>query len=570
MAFPAILFTLYFALFVWDEFYGVLFFLSGLFLLDRNFAYIHITFYGFPIYLVEFCLILWALCLVYRKPAFIMSAWRSLPVNFRWFWSLYLAMGCISLAKGVNHYPLARVMRDSALVYYSLGILLIMALDLSFEKLRIVMITLASCALAKALADCLSHAYLPVGFATFFLGQPAAVSLLLGMALLSYAAINKLCISSLRAYGWLVLLSSAILTDAVRSTWTGICVAVLVLIGLLCFQLPLRTIVKRVCVLGALIGLGSVTVLKLMSLNFQKPSKLQPTFTTPVPAPTPTPTPISQPIAKPVAPPSPKPMVQRPPPLPIVSPVPTSVVTPALPNVPAVVKPAEPERPLDRALKKFTSFAQGRQSPNVMTRLLMWEDAIDEVFSVGLFSPTLSEKDLTRYKIRWDETERRNHVWKIRVSARNLSDYAVYIHVVENNDIPPTTLLSEITRALTGLPFGKMFLPPQIVWDVDAINRYDPHNELIAILYRLGLLGLMSFLGLVAVTWRWCYTYLKGNSLKEHSRTILLAAAVCTVCHVVHSLTDNTLENAFKGLWFWFLIGIIFAVPRLQRSGKNL
>ena len=120
---------------------------------------------------------------------------------------------------------------------------------------------------------------------------------------------------------------------------------------------------------------------------------------------------------------------------------------------------------------------------------------------------------------------------------------------------------NRILRMFFGVPFGHRFVPGRIAW-VHQVNRYDPHNSLIAILYRTGLVGFVSFLLLTgAAFWNALKSIKMATELD--GKYVLFAVMSCLVYHLGHSLTDVTLENPFRGVLFWFLLGLMMVLTSM-------
>ena len=247
-------------------------------------------------------------------------------------------------------------------------------------------------------------------------------------------------------------------------------------------------------------------------------------------------------------------------------------------------------RKLDHAvLVELQSFTLGSKSENVKTRFYLWQDAISEVFSIGLFSGHV-KKDVSRcylsvYRMKSDQTsiqipivERGRTVQAIEVhldassSEASLQKSSAAPSVYSSHAIqilmpisplmgvasaaPPTTAALRFRRILLGLPFGKPFYPPQVSGWLSETSRYDPHNSFIAILYRMGILGLGFYFIILFSLIRYLCQCIQNESLPTSVRIAAASLLAGIVYHQVHSLTDVTMENPFKGVFLWILIGL--------------
>jgi hypothetical protein len=280
---------------------------------------------------------------------------------------------------------------------------------------------------------------------------------------------------------------------------------------------------------------------------------------------------------------------------------------------------------------EFYSLFAGKDSPNLLTRLAMWEDAIQEVipasqkifdvFDRKVLNPyyfksenrpspevlseisrktaTIYTSDtptatalLSQYESDVDKThsiapvpvqpatpppsrkstekvviapvpvkpeKKKPVVLKAVTSVQPTPTPISPVMVPENNSSGLMRFIdNKNVRFLFGVPFGRAFIPERIS-AMHHVNRYDPHNSLIAILYRTGFVGFCSYSIIVFMAfYRGCVAL--RRSTDANLRYTLLAALSAFVYHVGHSLTDVTLENPFKGIPFWLLLGIVSVV----------
>ncbi len=258
---------------------------------------------------------------------------------------------------------------------------------------------------------------------------------------------------------------------------------------------------------------------------------------------------------------------------------------------------------------EFRSLFAGKSSPNVMTRFAMWADAIQQVapFSEKVFD-VFDRKVLNPF---YFKSEKRPDVDEMKKLAERVrqkqEDYTgtnrTATDIIRNYEEPaakpvkqaaeikaparysPAAVLPPVPvtakesvfvklthhrfmRLLFGIPFGQRFVPERIS-AMHQINRYDPHNSLIAIFYRAGLIGFVLFAWLVCGSFYAAFKALKRAATVEQ-RNMLLAVMASVVYHVGHSLTDVTLENPFKGIPFWLLLGLMIAITSIiKRDNQN-
>jgi hypothetical protein len=123
-------------------------------------------------------------------------------------------------------------------------------------------------------------------------------------------------------------------------------------------------------------------------------------------------------------------------------------------------------------------------------------------------------------------------------------------------------------RFLFGVPFGDKFVPLRIMGH-HAADRYDPHNALIAILYRTGLTGLILFLWIITRELKRAVIEARKTNWAE-KKCAIFAVITSLSYHILHSLTDVTLSNPFRGGIFWLLLGLLMVIRRLPTSDDVL
>ncbi len=246
--------------------------------------------------------------------------------------------------------------------------------------------------------------------------------------------------------------------------------------------------------------------------------------------------------------------------------------------------------------KEVGSFYLGRDSPNVMTRIAMWEDAMESVFPP--IAPVFRAFD-RRVLDPWLGLSGENA--NLRYSLQNPTNYvpsksgtAIIESVtlkIQNTpatmssttqahaDVQRSTTTSSATaapppkshswiKALIGVPFGEKFIPTRVSY-VHKTDRYDPHNSIIALGYRLGSLGLLVFVVLIWLEMKKAYQFAKTTN-DIQSKELVLACMTGVIYHLGHSLTDVTLENSFKGGILWLLLGLLMTLRREKEQSKAI
>jgi len=242
------------------------------------------------------------------------------------------------------------------------------------------------------------------------------------------------------------------------------------------------------------------------------------------------------------------------------------------PPTPIAIRP--PPSLFQLLITEFRSFQYGTQTSNAQTRLWMWQDAWMELSTTGLYAP-ITLKELQKFNVVWNVSQSTEKRLRVTISGVGLQNEPLWITLKQPNDSTPTTMdrMKRLFKFAFGIPFGKLFLPIQIVWRVNSPERYDPHNSIVAILYRTGFVGLLLFLILIVSITRLALRTLSGlNATQTPSICILIAALTGMVYILVHSLSDNVLENSFKGIWLWITISVILKVGiqyRSPASGNN-
>lgn len=537
---PGLFFGVALALAFVDEFYILLFLLAGYSLFNRNFAYVHLQVNDIPFYITEFCLLIWvARVFIVRRQAAV-AAWKKIPRPVFWSWLALSLVGLLSLIRGLASFPAVAVLRDAAVVYYSAVFWLVAALPLSSRKVKMASYTLLITTFIRAVSGLmlafgpptLTPAVLP------FYGQAAGGSMSIALCILG--VIVAVVYRSFSPYLSIccMVIGCEFLIEAVRSAWTGMLAGLFPVLWFCGSQIKGIAAIKKPLQLFVCLVVIPASLIYMLSLRHSE--------TMPTPTGTPAVVKEYQTLTSP------------------------NTTTPPANTVATAAAPVSVPRkaPSAAVASSIASFFHGIESKNVLTRFWLWQDAVSEVFSIGLFSPALTPKDLTKYHLPTVFDDSAGSLVRIHpTKGTHIEHLSVTLYFSNHWGDKPWSIkriIERSTQALIGLPFGKLFLPPQIVYCVISPNRYDPHNSFIGVLYRTGLIGLISLLSLYYFILQTLCSYIRRNMKRHDWRTalhIILLAGI--LYHSVHSLTDNTLENPFKGIWLWTMFGLIFAVEQV-------
>lgn len=241
----------------------------------------------------------------------------------------------------------------------------------------------------------------------------------------------------------------------------------------------------------------------------------------------------------------------------------------------SILKIASPSKYKDVKLEFFSMFA-GRNSPNLLTRIAMWEDAIQEVIPGAgklfyrfdhtvLFPRTYGSDEKPEIKKHSEPSISSFYDSDMETSATEI--LSRYEHTPISKAPPKWIENNKYIRFLFGVPFGYRFVPDRIS-AVHRVNRYDPHNSIIAMFYRTGIVGFSFFILIIWKAFLNAFLALKKTYDLEY-KLLLIAVMSCAVYHLGHSLTDVTLENPFRGIPFWLLLGLMMALTRMSNNEKE-
>lgn len=126
-------------------------------------------------------------------------------------------------------------------------------------------------------------------------------------------------------------------------------------------------------------------------------------------------------------------------------------------------------------------------------------------------------------------------------------------------------VLSDPVTMFLGKPMGTPFLPPSgaVMEDVKSGKGMDPHNSHLAILYRMGLIGFAVYLLLIGLTIKRTVQLLKLPYLNRELRIHLLGLLGIFFVVIVNGCFSVILESPHKAIFFWIILGSIFAGHRL-------
>jgi len=83
---------------------------------------------------------------------------------------------------------------------------------------------------------------------------------------------------------------------------------------------------------------------------------------------------------------------------------------------------------------------------------------------------------------------------------------------------------------------------------------FSPHNSQWFLVYRIGFVGFVVYLRLVFCVIRDCR---RALCIADRRQRLLLAGLLSSFAYVfVHSLTDVVLENPYRGVIYWSLLGL--------------
>ena len=130
---------------------------------------------------------------------------------------------------------------------------------------------------------------------------------------------------------------------------------------------------------------------------------------------------------------------------------------------------------------------------------------------------------------------------------------------------------------LAGVGFGRPTAFPwhNVLYDARRNDPTDPndvtgpHNSFVNILFRMGLLGALPLLALVAIGgWR-VLSALRSDLYDTPDRARLVGALAVFVFVSVVATFSVALEGPFMGMFFWVTLALLLLLPKLLRSNES-
>ena len=511
-------------------FAGMLTLFSLLILGDRQGGHLHTLVGGLSLYITEavmFALLLRAL-MNYRTIGRSLSRWE-------WPWKGFYAVSSLSAVRGLLLYAPMQVIRDAALVYYSFFTHVFQRLvSRDIRKLERAAIWLAHVVLLKAILS-----YSPW---KFFYQEGSAVAMYCMCTVLFSLATIPLWSRAWWWYAATTFLTYQTIVIVFRSAWCGFVIGILFFAGALYprFSTRHKLAVCLILIVGIALGFAypprgyfekpiGRTDLSVMTATLRDNVKTMVRHRPVIVAASKPAVPLASATSKALAPAS------------VVRPT-TSASSTAAPKHNAV-------------LAQVLSLSAGIQSDNSSTRLWLAQDLIEELFDVCLpmyqqirLAPealTPENRAIISRRLQAPiilESERPDS-WRKRLGWGNVW-----------------------WRRLFGIPFGKLFLPPRLFYWMDKTTRYDPHDSFLSVLYRTGTIGFLFFVSLILFEARRSWERIAHLS-NDHAFWMLgLWTAFIGFCG--EALFSVSLENPFKGVFFWVFLGSIRALNRLGKDSK--
>jgi ADP-heptose:LPS heptosyltransferase len=476
--------------------------LALLILGDRQAAYLSIPIQGITLYITEASLL-----------ALLINTLASCPLEVFWSrslaWKGFYSVSIVSMLRGLLIYPLLRVLRDAALSYYSLFTLMTRRLfQPGTAHLRKLGFILAGAVILKSVLSLFNvHFFYQEGSAA---GIYTVDTIILSLFVLP--------IGNRRRWYWypvLGFLAYQVTVYLFRSSWFGLAVGGLFYLATYTLhRTPWRSVAAYVCAIGVGVGiairfppgerfqkpLGQTDNAALVSLlrgSLDSMTNTTPTHTVTAPATR----------AKPLAPTA---------------------------------------APASNVLAQFGSLWAGINSKNINTRVWLWQDFIEDLFTVRFpFNQQIRlPPELTPTK---DRIELEKRLGPFQLDSE-----------IPNSWRKSLTIGSPTLKRMLGVPFGKVFLPPRTFYWMTKTGRYDPHNSFLSVLYRLGVVGFIFFLGLLG--WEAHQTMRCLPRLSSEDRLIALGLLGAIVSHCTDAFFSVSFENAFKGVFLWIFIGALQVV----------
>jgi len=519
-----------------NPFLGLCSILVLLILGDRSGAYLNINIAGIPFYVTELVIAGIIINLLIKLAFAIKSKTLKLKISeLHPLWYCFYGNSLISFIRGISAYKFLDVMRDFALIYYSVFTHITAYLVKDVKKIRFLGLLLGYTFAFKIIFSLLG-----IGIRISMVGSANSLYIAFFIAVAFFTMQLWL-----KKYAYmlpiLIIITAYLFQQRVRAAWIAVAVYML-FFAFSTFRFKLEKKVIPISLAVLILGYTFSYIVpegnllerflgeKIYFHYYLKPDqKIQPIEKTVIP---------ETPIPKTITPKSvPKEHLEQ------------TVKIPYLPKE-EIIKITFLDRFLSHEItREIRSLFMGISSPNVLTRLWLWTDIIEQVINYKvnfhleksmtlrqiLARRGLVESRIGKVKFRHEVTEKVSH---FLVNARYL-------------------------RLLNGVPFGEKFVPSRIFWWMWDTKRYDPHNSHISVFYRTGILGLIIYLSLLSAVFlkAYCYTT-KVKDLKV--KIYMLSLLGCFIVHFVQSLTDITLENAYRGAIFWVVLGLMRSLRQIH------
>jgi O-antigen ligase len=130
-------------------------------------------------------------------------------------------------------------------------------------------------------------------------------------------------------------------------------------------------------------------------------------------------------------------------------------------------------------------------------------------------------------------------------------------------------------KPLIGWGFGKRFFPSFIeekgLLDDETRARawVEPHNSVLSLTYKTGLIGLMVFLLIIFSYFRKIIGFIKYECLDEKIKAYTTALSLCVVYILVLSFFGVVLEAPYMGSLLWMAMGLTISLVGIYRDGER-
>ena len=153
--------------------------------------------------------------------------------------------------------------------------------------------------------------------------------------------------------------------------------------------------------------------------------------------------------------------------------------------------------------------------------------------------------------------------------------------VISGRDIPSINtkwrlitwkdMLIEVNKSpFLGYGFGKKFISKTTLeygWTTGLEDGWvESHNYIISFLFRSGLLGLFSFLFIIAAFFKKVFEFIKKH-IREELKIILICLLSSIVYILILGLFEVVLEVPYFGFFLWFLMGLCISI--INNENRN-